>query len=594
MSSYMNHIETDNPSFTTLTALLSELATSNVENLDQQESLHKLENLFTESAENLIGDLIRHPEHAKTYRQLGKRLRKLEENVFKQFQDSISSIQRIAFLLRKGKPEELDSFTQEMTYHRTAQSIFPETTLLAFFNLHLPDDLEEVRSIADPEVRARVMAQLINRDRDKINIEALRLNPDELTAINPFLLPPFPKTLAVEIKRPSEHTLTLHLKEMTEITQSFVQESFHTIDYETFKKMEKFCSETEELSKQPNIPDAIREEISNISKLIRDFKDGHKLIITLRELEEILKTGTSQQEKLSRLKQFETIIGLTDIEGLIKDFHNQHEKWERIRKNIFQVSREYISLPLNMRQITWITGNRSAAIIGMEAAAKTALSQRPALVPTGQLLKHNLVPLTGYLGQNVLSSGINMEYLSGMKLRGIETCLLYSTRNDKIFSGFEELKYILGFKNEFLELNRLKIAVLRLILMKELPSLWDTLKDHLIQTVMPQAKDPAHSDQLNDIIKLFDTVKPLDLSEESLSLVYRSFPIVWGSCTLRPEQHEWGEKDEQLVKGSAELGKDIQIVFTDAKHVETLKKAVEKYHVRVLSFDTAKFMLGLT
>lgn len=146
----------------------------------RKSTLESLSLLFSKSSEELIGDLILHPEHKKTYRQLGKRLRNLDEDLFKQFQSSLGSIQRIAELIRQGKAEELDSFTEH-----TAKLPFLKTIVSTFFDLHLPADIDKVLAITNPDVCFRVMAQLVNRD--KIPLSALNFEKEGLMLLAPHL-----------------------------------------------------------------------------------------------------------------------------------------------------------------------------------------------------------------------------------------------------------------------------------------------------------------------------------------------------------------------------------------------------------------------
>jgi len=99
-------------------------------------------------------------------------------------------------------------------------------------------------------------------------------------------------------------------------------------------------------------------------------------------------------------------------------------------------------------------------------------------------------------------------------------------------------------------------------------------------------------EQISEIIELFDTVKPLDLSSESQSLIANSFPLIWGSCTVTATPFKSDIKEEQVVLGNAELGKEIEVVFTDSEHVDALRNAVGKYGVTVLSFDAARYIIS--
>lgn len=103
--------------------------------------------------------------------------------MFKEFQDSIGSIQRIASLLSKDDMDGLNKFTHSDTcLHSLA---IQNIATAKFHSLHLPADLGKVRAISHPSVRAHVLANLINRDQ--IALETLHLSKKELMEIAPFL-----------------------------------------------------------------------------------------------------------------------------------------------------------------------------------------------------------------------------------------------------------------------------------------------------------------------------------------------------------------------------------------------------------------------
>ncbi|MBA3816374.1 MAG: hypothetical protein H0X29_07620 [Parachlamydiaceae bacterium] len=185
----------DNNSFSTLQSLLAEMNQPSQEatskSISNEDSMlggnreikllsKKIKDLFIQKSDQLIGDLILHPDHKETYRKLGSSLRRLDENVFKEFQSSLGSIQKIASLLRKGDGKGLNTFTNQ-----TSRSSLLQGPASNFFDLHLPANINQVRSIGNPEVRIRVMAQLINRD--KTPLKDLNLDRKELMLLAPHL-----------------------------------------------------------------------------------------------------------------------------------------------------------------------------------------------------------------------------------------------------------------------------------------------------------------------------------------------------------------------------------------------------------------------
>lgn len=145
-----------------------------------------IRNMFLEKSEQLIGELISHPEQDAAYFPLGHRLKKIDPEIFEQYNTAVQSIQKIAQLLREGDTENLNSFSSHISGSNAApKHLPPETTTSVFFHLRLPDDIERVRTIPHPDVRVRIMAQLINRD--EIPLRELNLSKPELMALGPHL-----------------------------------------------------------------------------------------------------------------------------------------------------------------------------------------------------------------------------------------------------------------------------------------------------------------------------------------------------------------------------------------------------------------------
>lgn len=144
----------------------------------------QLGDLFVERSEQFIGELVIHPEQASTYQLLSQRLKSIDEKFYISFQSTIDSIQNIAKFLREGNTEGLNAYSKQISSQLIDQA-FIQTVVSSFYNLHLPKDLEKIRTIANLDVRTRVMAQLINRDC--VPLGTLNLEKDELKSIAPHL-----------------------------------------------------------------------------------------------------------------------------------------------------------------------------------------------------------------------------------------------------------------------------------------------------------------------------------------------------------------------------------------------------------------------
>lgn len=158
---------------------------------DKNSLSQQVRSIFQEKTEQLIGELMTDPQQNKNWREMGRRLKQVDPELFKNLQASIGSIQKIATLLKKDDIKGLDRFTSflhEQRINQTATSVFPLSDVVAtahFHSLKLPDDINEVRAIAHPEVKAHVLANLINRDG--VPLDKLNLSKGELAAIAPHL-----------------------------------------------------------------------------------------------------------------------------------------------------------------------------------------------------------------------------------------------------------------------------------------------------------------------------------------------------------------------------------------------------------------------
>jgi hypothetical protein len=112
------------------------------------------------------------------------------------------------------------------------------------------------------------------------------------------------------------------------------------------------------------------------------------------------------------------------------------------------------------------------------------------------------------------------------------------------------------------------------------------------ETMILERKVKDLKGKLEEILQLFDTIKPLNFTEEELDFIQHPFPIVWASTSdsLKVERVHQGIPDEHVVKGKAVLGKDIQVVFTPHSYVDKLKAVLKDQDVEVLSFDAAYFI----
>lgn len=143
--------------------------------------------LFIEQSEQLIGELVDDPTHIKNCCILSDRLKKMDEKLSDEFQPTIDSIQKMAALLRRQNIKEIDLFVEQLLSggQQAVPDIIVPSGLAHLYAMRLPDDIERVRMIPHPIVRAHVMAALINRHA--IPIKSLSLTKQEMMQMAPFL-----------------------------------------------------------------------------------------------------------------------------------------------------------------------------------------------------------------------------------------------------------------------------------------------------------------------------------------------------------------------------------------------------------------------
>ena len=99
------------------------------------------------------------------------------------------------------------------------------------------------------------------------------------------------------------------------------------------------------------------------------------------------------------------------------------------------------------------------------------------------------------------------------------------------------------------------------------------LSNYSLSPLAPESKIKFKyvKEELNEILALFDQVQPFDFIPSQLELIEKPFPIVWASLSLTTHPFKRGIEGEQIVKGKALLGEDIQVVFTPKEKVDQLK-----------------------
>ncbi|KIC76530.1 hypothetical protein DB41_FU00150 [Neochlamydia sp. TUME1] len=549
---------------------------------------------------------------------------------------------------------------------------------------------------------------------------------------NPPVRYPVSPTSKNILRSPRNLKEKININDLLRFSTYVSGKSFEELDYETFERMEveiKRISRIQaSLSSENPLAGQLADALSKLSSqnkavgLIFEFTTlDHQLAsLTFNEkFEEMspfpLKNEDNIHPILARFQHYLNHQGIPPEK--LKDKNYLKTTLQAYRKEIFSIN-QALHRKMKGKKIQWITCSRSAALPLMQRIAQAAdktgkqIFKAPTLVSTGILLHYKLAPLTGELGLGISPVAVNKENLSGMAMNGFETCWAYAQNSRSLFDTQKEIEKILNFDPMLgLSTNRLKIAVLRLILMNQHPTRWPRLKHHIRTKILAKAlqaetifqKSPleegweakgkligipfpkrgrkinekeiltkgqivvvprssgerklgmvceatAQEDSYNytilveiegggkriykarkiripkeedlieifqglpklnstqtitlknllrsqvqeirKILKLFNQVKPLELSPSQASLIKNSFPLVWASSTIDSKNYQLDVKGESLVTGHAELGKDIQFAFTDEKHVDVLKEAVEPYGVTVLTVQEGRYLIG--
>ncbi len=77
---------------------------------------------------------------------------------------------------------------------------------------------------------------------------------------------------------------------------------------------------------------------------------------------------------------------------------------------------------------------------------------------------------------------------------------------------------------------------------------------------------------------------------EEISLIEKSFPIIWGSYNAQSYPLAEGDPCDRVVRKAMVLQKDIQVAFTTLPYIKELQKILNPYEVQVFSMDDAYFL----
>lgn len=276
--------------------------------------------------------------------------------------------------------------------------------------------------------------------------------------------------------------------------------------------------------------------------------------------------------------------------------------------SVRQVASQISDLLRDHDPLIWLTGTNSYTLVAMHNARALGVYPDLRLVPTGELLSYNLVPLAGELGAGIEKKGINISHLSGVMPGAFKGAIYYATEKEFMFdplkakeSIFSELRSIFELQREKPEnLNRFKIALLRALYFTELSL---EQKQHIKHSINEAFSAMDGEVELKEeLIKEFETLidkTSQALLPEAIKRLYSvpSFPLILGSCSIPSDDLRAARGScitgELVYRGHLSLGRDIQVAITDDAHLELARVAFAETTVKVLSLSQAQFVINL-
>ena len=290
-----------------------------------------------------------------------------------------------------------------------------------------------------------------------------------------------------------EEPVSVIYKKATEIiniveqsTQQLIKEG---IDFETAEKLKLAKKSAKQILQNKDCSLATQSAMKRAIRQYDNIVESVYVLQTLRQISREIRSPKKIAEHGEELRPtagrfFDVLGGDNAVYDLVEVYDKSKEgwkqKWTEIRKNMWNASMEAESLIKNRRKITFISGSKSSSIPTIINIGKLApiLSTKAALVPTGQLLQHKIVPLSGELNYGITKNGVNQTSLSGCQLEGLNICINYASAKSFQFDADKELDNIIKIEkvDDILTISKLRIAVLRLLRMKAKTEEYDKIK----------------------------------------------------------------------------------------------------------------------
>jgi hypothetical protein len=123
-----------------------------------------------------------------------------------------------------------------------------------------------------------------------------------------------------------------------------------------------------------------------------------------------------------------------------------------------------------------------------------------------------------------------------------------------------------------------------------LNSFSEEFKTKINPTFTFKTKSPEET--LEETSLAMQSVQPL--SDSTLNHIKSAFPLIWASITVNSfKDVSKISPDEKPVKGSLDLGKDIQLAFTEEANIDKLRKMLGETDVKVMPLSFAYHMRNM-
>lgn len=435
----------------------------------------------------------------------------------------------------------------------------------------------------------------------------------------------------------TEHIKKARQESPSERTQALVDRFQHIMEHFgefSYEQVQECKSEIKALMQQANISDTDLQALRELLEQFHSFIQADIVLKAIKNLSIVLKKRSAGQDPLTEAEN-ETIAKFTFF---LTEIHGADKAERRLLKSKMWNAAKHVRSLAN-RHISVLHGATSAAIPVMKRVQAALHQPAPALIPSGYLLRHNFAPLSGELERGIAPKGINQSHLSGVSLSGIELAANYALRRGKIGHGLcahkidipdvtrdlipkiraltsqERSSFLVMTKSSspemaritgmgYLGLGPLKARVIQFLQLRqeempvtEVRDLVIAFRDALSTEIKRSSFSGAQAflqevtQELSDILRLFDTVRPFHLTEEeNTTLIQPNFPIIWASCSLQGKPISGTTHELAIPTEAAFLGRDIQLAFTDAIHLETLKKEIAHYGVEVIDLNSAMLL----